>query len=147
MKTLAVNKKAGFDYTIKKTYTAGIILSGQEVKSVKTGGVNIKSAYVLMKDQKVEIIGCHIKQYKYSHLKDYDPDKTRDLLLNKKEIQKIYAASQEQGTAIVVTKILETEKGLIKVEIAEAVGKKQYEKKAVKKERDIARSTKKAFGM
>jgi len=139
MKVLATNKKAHFLYILGKKYTAGIMLSGQETKSVRNGGGNTKGAYVIFKKGEAYLLGLHIRKYKHATVTDYDPDRTRKLLLNKSEIKKMEQYSVQKGNSLVLTRLVETDRGLVKVEIAEARGKKLFEKKKAKKERDISR--------
>jgi len=139
MKTLAINKRARFDYEIDKKYLAGMVLEGHEVKSLKNGGGNLKGGYVLFRNNEAYLVGSHIRAYKFATVKDHNPDATRKLLLNKKEIHKLQSAADQEGVAIIATQIVENEQGKVKVEIGIGRGKRQYEKKETKKRRDIER--------
>jgi len=145
MKVLATNKKAHFDYNLGKTYTAGLVLTGSETKSAKGGGSNLKNSYVIFKHDEAFVLGLHIRAYKPANEKEYDPDKTRKLLLNKKEINKLIQANDEPGASIVVTRLILSDRGLLKLEISEAKGKKEFEKRQKIKERDIKRENRGKF--
>lgn len=140
MKILAVNKKANFDYSMKKSMEAGIMLSGSEVKSAKNGGANMKAAYIVVGENSASVIGLHIRKYGYSNESDYDPEKTRAILLNKKEIRQLRSEKEKDGISIIATKLYINSKGRIKIEISIAQGKKKYDKRQSIKERDIMRS-------
>ena len=136
---LAENKKAFFDYEILEKYEAGLVLTGQEVKSVKNGQANLKGSYVTFHNNRPSIIGMHISKYKPAgKLPDYDPDRTREVLLKKKEIAYLQGKSQEQGLTIVPLKVY-TSGGRVKIQIAVVRGKKKFEKRDKIKKRDIER--------
>jgi SsrA-binding protein len=145
MKIMASNRRASFDYSIEKTYLAGIVLKGHEVKAIRSADVHLKGAYVVFTEGEAFSIGLHIKAYKNAIIPDYDPEVRRKLLLNKKEIKKIVQAQEEPGTAIIITKVIAHDNNLIKLEIAIAKGKKTYEKKDCKKRKDIDREIRKSF--
>jgi SsrA-binding protein len=141
----AINKKARFDYEILDTLEAGLVLSGQEAKSIRTGNVKLTGSYVTFHKGHPMLTGFHIPKYKFAgNLKDYDPDHSRPLLLKQKEINYIRGKSEEKGLTIVP--LLVYNKGrYIKVEIGVAKGKKQYDKKRVLKERDEKREASRAM--
>jgi SsrA-binding protein len=137
--TLVSNKKAFFDYEILKEFTAGILLSGQEVKSLRNGGGNLKGSYILVNaESECFLVGASIRQYGFSHDATYNDKKPRKLLLNRSEISKIEVAQKEARATIVPLKII-TAGRLIKVVIALARGKKQYDKRESIKKRDLMR--------
>ncbi len=144
-KTVATNKKARFDFFLEETFVAGLMLKGWEVKSLREGKLNIKEAYI--KDIKGELwlVGARINPASYINQKDQvNPERFRKLLLNNKEIEKIQFAISAKGQTCVPVKLFW--KGhLAKLEIALAKGKKNYDKKQVKKTADIARDQERAL--
>lgn len=139
MNTLAENKKARFDYEILETLTAGISLTGQEVKSIRDGHMSLKGAFVTFHGPKALLTNAQISPYpEAGPLLGYDPLRSRTLLLHKREISYLRGKSQEQGLTIVPLKVYSNNR-LIKVEIAVARGKHLYNKKEVLKKRDIQR--------
>jgi len=144
MPILAINKRASFDYEFLEKYEAGIVLTGAEVKSAKSGQVNLKGSYISFGNvahgmPEAQLIHTHISPYKYAgNRDDYDPIRPRKLLLNKKEIQTLIGKEQEKGLTIVPIKIY-TKGSLIKLEFAVAKGKKNYDKREDKKNKDIER--------
>lgn len=138
-KLIADNKKSYFDYYIEDKFTAGIVLEGQEVKSIRAGRVNLRDSYVLVKDGEVWLMGAHISKYeKADGLKKIDERRTRKLLLNKSEINKLTKAVKVKGYTIVPTKMTMVD-NFVKVEIAIAKGKELHNKKDALKEKDIKR--------
>ena len=144
-KTVATNKKARFYFFLEETFVAGLMLEGWEVKSLREGKLNIKEAYI--KDIKGELwlVGARINPASYINQKDQvNPERFRKLLLNNKEIEKIQFAISAKGQTCVPVKLFW--KGhLAKLEIALAKGKKNYDKKQVKKTADIARDQERAL--
>ena len=140
-KLIADNKKSFYDYFIQDKFMAGIVLEGQEVKSVRKGAVNLKDSYVTIKNGEVWLLGAHISKYdKADTLKKIDERRTRKLLLNKNEIAKLEKAVKVKGLTIVPTKMVMVN-NLVKLEIAIAKGKELHNKKDAIKERDIKRET------
>ncbi|NQU83197.1 MAG: SsrA-binding protein SmpB [Parcubacteria group bacterium] len=138
--SIAVNKKAYFDYEILESYEAGIVLSGQEVKSVKNNQINLKGAYVTLKDGEAYLTNAHISLYKKAGaLKDYSPERPRKLLLHKKELKHLIGKSQEKGLTIIPLKVYTKGRGKIKIEIGIGRGKKKYEKRETTKKREVER--------
>lgn len=138
-KVVAVNKKAAFDYEFVETFEAGIALEGSEVKSVKNGDVSLRDSFCHAENGCLELKNCQITQYKNVGTFPPDPRRSRRLLLHKTQLDRICAKAREKGYTIVPVKMYFKGR-FVKVEIALAKGKKQYEKKQVIKERDIARS-------
>jgi len=133
------NKKAHFDYEILEKFEAGIVLYGYEVKAVKNGNISLKGAFVTFHNNEAFLTGAHIGKYKQAGgIKDYDPERSRKLLLKNKEIRYILGKKDEKGLTIVPTKVY-IKHSKIKLEIAVGKGKKQYEKKEKIKSRDIER--------
>lgn len=138
MKVLATNKRATFEYFIEQRFTAGIQLQGSEVKSIRAGKVSINEAYVTFKNNEVFILNMHIAKYNQSGIFNHEETRTRKLLLNRSEINKIQGARQLQGMTVIPLQV-QLHEGLIKVEIALAKGKKLFDKRESIKERDLER--------
>lgn len=143
MKLLANNKKAFHDYFIEEKYEAGIALKGSEVKSIKAGKVSIKEAFISDRKGEMYIYGMHVTPYKEGYDK-LDPTRTRKLLLHKKEINKLIGSKTADGYTLVPLRVYEN-KGLVKVEIALAKGKKQYDKRESIKRKDDKRRIERAL--
>ena len=139
IKTVAVNKKAAFDYFFVETFEAGIALEGSEVKSVKSGDVTLRDSFCFMENGNLELKNCRITPYKNVGAFAPDPTRTRRLLLHKTQIRRLASKAVEKGFTIVPVKMY-IKGRFVKVEIALAKGKKNYEKKNVIKERDINRT-------
>lgn len=138
-KLIADNKKSYFDYYIEDKFTAGIVLEGNEVKSVRAGRVNLRDSYVTIKNGEVWLLGVHISRYeKADTLKKIDERRTRKLLLNKTEIKKLEKAVKIKGYTIVPTKMMLVD-NFAKLEIAIAKGKELHNKKDSIKEKDLRR--------
>ena len=135
LKIICLNRKASFNYFFEDLIEAGIVLKGSEIKSVREGKINIADAYAVEKNGEIILINSHIAKYKQASVSNHNPMDERKLLLNKKEINKLIGKMQREGFTIVPTKMY-FKKGKAKVEIAIAKGKKQYDKRATKKERD-----------
>lgn len=138
MKQLANNKKAFHEYFIEKKYEAGIELIGQEVKSIKQGKVSIKESYIGDRNGQMYIYGMHVSPFIEAYDKNVDPLRTRKLLLHKKEINSLIGKKTQDGYTIVPLSVYEN-KGLIKIEIALAKGKKLYDKREAIKRKDAKR--------
>lgn len=137
----ASNPKANFDYEILETIEAGVVLKGYEVKSIKTGKVSIKGAYVKILSGEAFLIGATISPYQIANMPEsYDPQASRKLLLSKKQINVLIGTSQAHGLTLVPLKLYATKRGLIKLLIGVARGKKKYDKREALKKKDLARS-------
>jgi len=140
MSEYANNPKAGFDYEILETIEAGIVLEGHEVKSIKTGKVSIKGSYVKIINNEAFLISATISPYQPANTpKDYNPQRSRKLLLSKKEISNLIGNSQSQRTTLVPLKLY-GKKGYIKLLVGIARGKKKYDKRETIKKKDVARA-------
>ena len=140
MSEYATNPKAGFDYEILETIEAGIVLEGHEVKSIKTGKVSIKGSYVKILTNEPLLIGATISPYQPANTpKNYDPQRSRKLLLSKREIADLVSKSRSHGTTLVPLKLY-GKKGYIKLLIGIARGKKKYDKRETIKKKDVARA-------
>ncbi len=144
MKVIANNKKARHDYFIEETYEVGIELSGTEVKSIRQGKVNLKDSYASIKEGEVFVHQMHISPYEKGNIYNKDPLRVRRLLLHKSEIRKLIGYTQQQGYALIPLKLY-LKKGLVKVELAVAKGKKLYDKRQDLAKRDAKREMEKAF--
>ena len=138
LKIICLNRKASFNYFFEDLIEAGIILKGSEIKSVRDGKVNIADSYAVEKKGEIILVNSHIARYKQANNSNHNPLDERKLLLNRKEINKLIGKMQRDGFTIVPTKMY-FKKGKAKVEIAVAKGKKHYDKRAAKKERDWSR--------
>jgi SsrA-binding protein len=145
MKSIAVNKKAFFNYEILESMEAGISLLGSEVKSIRDGRVTMKDTYADVRNGEIILFGLHISPYEAANRFNHDPLRERKLLLHRREIRRLTGKIQERGLTLIPTKVLMTDKGLIKVELALAKGKKLYEKKEAIKDRDRAREARAAL--
>ena len=139
MNIINQNKKAYFEYSILDKYTAGIQLMGTEVKSIKESKVSISEAFCSIIEGEMFIIGMHVSDYKKIKHTNHEPLRTRKLLLNRKEINKLAKATKEQGLTIIPLMIFISDTGLIKIEIGLAKGKKTYDKRESIKEKDQKR--------
>ena len=135
LKIITINRKASFNYFFKEIFEAGIVLKGSEIKSIRSGKINIADSYAVDKDGEIFLINSHIPIYKQASYSNHNPYSERKLLLNKKEINKIIGRIHEDGLTIVPTKMY-FKKGKAKLEIAVAKGKKQFDKRLTKKTRD-----------
>ena len=138
LKIICLNRKASFNYFFEDLIEAGIVLKGSEIKSVREGKVNIADSYAVEKNGEIVLINSHIAKYKQANIFNHDPTDESKLLLNRKEINKLIGKIQRDGLTIVPTKMY-FKKGKAKVEIAIAKGKKRYDKRATKKDRDWSR--------
>jgi SsrA-binding protein len=144
IKLVASNRKAYFDYFIRETYEAGLELVGTEVKALREGRVNLKEAYVVIRDGEAWLMEAHISPYSHGNRYNHDPRRTRRLLLHKREIAKLAAATQERGLTVVPTRLY-FKRGRAKVEVAIAKGKKTYDKRETERRRDLERETRAAL--
>ena len=135
LKIICLNRKASFNYFFEDIYEAGLILKGSEIKSVRAGKVNIADSYAIERNGELFLINSHISSYKQASLLNHDPIEERKLLLNKKEINKLIGKMHRDGFTLIPTKMY-FKKGKAKIGLAVAKGKKQYDKRAVKKKRD-----------
>jgi SsrA-binding protein len=135
LKIICLNRKASFNYFFEDLIEAGIVLKGSEIKSIRAGKVNIADSYAVEKEGEIILINTHIATYKQASRSNHSPMDERKLLLNKKEINKLIGKMQRDGFTLVPTKMY-FKKGKAKIEIAVAKGKKQFDKRATKKNRD-----------
>jgi len=133
------NRKAFHDYFIEETFEAGVMLTGTEVKSLRAGKANLKDSYARIKDGEIFLLNTHISPYSLADgFKQHEPERTRKLLLHKKEIMKLLGKTREKGYTLVPTKIYFKD-GKAKVEIGLARGKTSYDKRDSIKAREVKR--------
>jgi SsrA-binding protein len=137
-KLIASNKKALHDYFVVQKFEAGIALQGTEVKSLRDGNANLKDSYVTLKDGEAFLFGAHISPYSHGNLENHDPERTRKLLLHKREIEKLHGQTAEKGLTVVPLRLY-FKSGRVKVEIAVVRGKKQYDKRETERNRELDR--------
>ena len=135
LKIICNNRKAKFNYFFNEFFEAGIALKGSEVKSLRDGKANISEAYAIDEQGEIFLLNSHIPSYKESSYNNHDPKRNRKLLLNKREINKLIGKVNREGYTLIPTKLY-FKKGKAKIEIAVAKGKRQYDKRQVKKKRD-----------
>jgi SsrA-binding protein len=133
------NKKASFEYHFIDTYIAGIQLTGTEIKSIRLGDVSLQEGYCLFSNSELYIKGMHISRYEQGTHYNHEPVRDRKLLLQKKELRKLEEKSEEKGLTIIPVKLFINDRGLAKLEIALAKGKKLFDKREDIKERDVKR--------
>jgi SsrA-binding protein len=137
-KLIASNKKALHDYFVVQKLEAGIALTGTEVKSLRAGAANLKDSYVTFKDEEAFLFGAHISPYSHGNLENHDPERTRKLLLHRREIGKLHTQVMEKGLTVVPLRLY-FRGGKVKVEIAVVRGKKQYDKRETERTREADR--------
>lgn len=139
MKYLANNKKAFHEYFILEKFEAGLVLAGNEVKSIRLGKVSIKEAFIEVRDGEAFVVGMNVTPYEHAGNYRSDPVRPRKLLLHRKQILALYEAVKQQGVTIVPLSVYVSPRGHIKLEIGLAKGKKLYDKREAQKERDTKR--------
>ena len=144
LKIISNNRKARFNYFFKEFFEAGIVLKGSEVKSLRDGKANISESYAFDEQGEIYLVNSHIPSYKESSYYNHDPKRNRKLLLNKREINKLIGRINREGYTLIPTKLY-FKKGKAKIEIAVAKGKKQYDKRHTKKQRDWDRERSRYF--
>lgn len=126
---LANNKKARHDYFIEEVYEAGISLTGTEIKSMRQGKVNLKESYAKIENGEVIVYGMHVSPYEQGNRYNVDPLRPRKLLLHKQEIRKLIGYTTQKGLTLVPLQLYLNGRGLVKIEVAVARGKKLYDKR------------------
>ena len=140
MKIIAANKKATYDYNISLKLDAGIVLTGSEVKSLRNISPSIKESYIEEKDAELWLKNCFIKKYTSSSDKDNDPTRSRKLLVNRKELNKILGSIRRDGFSVVPITMFFSIKGFVKLSIGLGKGKKKYDKREDQKSKDWNRN-------
>lgn len=141
MKVITQNRKARFEYHILETIEAGIVLTGDEVKSLRAGHVNLVDSYATAHNGKIQLLNCYIGPYANAYDKSDHSRRSRALLLHKKETSKLIGAISRKGLTLIPLRLYFSQKGFVKVEIGLAQHKKVVDKRKDIKERDIARQT------
>ena len=143
IKIVSTNSKARFNYFLENFLECGIELKGSEIKSIRKGGASLNDSYVVIRNGEAFILNMHIAPYEHGNMFNHEPNRTRKLLLHKKEIRKMEQRALEQSMTIVPTKVY-LKKGKLKIEIALGKGKKLYDKRETIKRRDDERMIAKA---
>jgi SsrA-binding protein len=140
---VADNRKAGYDYHLLEQFEAGVVLVGTEVKAAREGRVNLRDAFCRLEGAEAYLLNAHIGQYSHGGYASHDPTRRRKLLLNKAELNKLLGKTTEKGLTIVPLRMY-FKKGRIKLAIALAKGKKQYDKRETIRRRESERETRAA---
>jgi SsrA-binding protein len=144
MKTLATNKKAHFNYEILEKIEAGIVLTGIEAKSVKTGKADLSGSFAIIRNNSISLINCSVSPYQPKNINFiYEPDRTKKLLVNKKEIEYLSGKIKQKNLTLIPLRMY-TKHGLVKVELGLAKGKKKFDKRETIKKRETKRNTDRA---
>jgi len=139
MKAIVTNRKARHDFAIMETFEAGIALTGTEVKSLREGKANLRDSFASIEQGELILHGLHISPYSHSSVSEVDPRRDRKLLAKKREIRRLTGKVKEKGLTLVPLKLYFNERGLVKVELALAKGKRSYDKRHAIAERDANR--------
>lgn len=139
MKVITLNRKAFHNYEIVDRLEAGIVLTGSEIKSIREGRVSFRDAYCEIIDGQAWLVGCHISLYSNASYNNHEPERRRKLLLHQQEIKRWDSKVRAKGVTIVPLQMHFNPRGMVKLEIGLARGRREYEKKAKLKERDVAR--------
>ena len=143
-KIIAENRKARFDYFVEETYECGLELVGTEVKSVKNGNVSFPDAFAEIINNEIFLKNFHISEYVYSSIFNHDPDRPKKLLLHKEEIKRLVRKVEEKGFTLIPLNFYLV-KGRVKVTLGVCKGKKQFDKRASIKDRDVQRDIQREF--
>lgn len=139
-KLIASNKKAFHEYFVLEKFEAGLVLTGTEVKSLREGRINLKDSYILFKDGEAYLFGCHISPYSHGNIQNHDPERTRKLLLHRREIEKLNSRVVEKGLTVVPIRVY-FKSGRVKIEIAVVRGKQLFDKRETEKRKEAERET------
>jgi SsrA-binding protein len=138
-KLIAENRRARFDYFLEETFEAGLMLTGTEVKALRLGRANIAESYAAATGQEIMLLNANIPEYGPANRFNHEPRRPRKLLLHRKQIDKLIGAVQRDGRTLVPTRLYFNEKGMVKLELALAKGKKLHDKREVEADRDWKR--------
>ncbi len=144
VKIIATNRKARFNYTVTDTFECGIVLEGTEVKSVKGGNISFADSFALIENGEVWVQNLHISEYAFSSVFNHDPDRKKKLLLHREEIKRLQRKVDEKGFTLVPLDFY-LKHGLVKVMLGLCKGKKEFDKRADIKDRDIKREIAREF--
>ena len=145
LKTVATNRKAYYDYAIEDTFEAGMELRGTEVKSLREGRVNLKESYARIDRNEVILHNCHINEYSHGNIMNHNPLRERKLLLHRKEIDRLIGQTQKKGLTLIPLKLYFNDRGLAKLQLALAKGKRQYDRREDIKKREDTREMARAM--
>jgi SsrA-binding protein len=140
----SVNRIAGHNYFLLEKFEAGIVLTGTEVKSVRAGRANLKDAYGLIKDGELWLLNCHISPYDHGGYTNHAAERTRKLLIHKEEIRKLFSKTQQRGLTLIPTRLY-FKGGRVKVELALARGKQQWDKRETERRRTADKEAREAI--
>lgn len=140
IKVNIVNRKAGFDFEFLENYTAGVVLAGTEIKSIRAGKASLSDSFCYFNNNELYIKNMHIADYWWASYNRKDPKRERKLLLKRKELNKLERAVKEKGLTIVPTRLFIADNGFAKINISLARGKKEYDKRESIKEKDMRRA-------
>lgn len=143
-KLIASNKKAFHEYFIVQKLEAGVVLTGTEVKALRDGKANLKDAYVIFKNEEAYLFGLHISPYSHGNIQNHEPDRTRKLLLHRKELEKLHTQTAEKGLTVVPLRLY-FKGARVKAEIAVVRGKRQYDKRDTERTRELDREAAQAM--
>jgi SsrA-binding protein len=143
-KTIALNRRAGYDYEFLERYEAGIVLTGSEIKSIREGRVNLRDAFARVQRGELWLHNVHIAEYAAASRENHEPTRPRKLLLHKDEITHLAGAQEQRGLTLIASRLY-FKRGRAKVELAVAKGKKTYDKRAAIAEREANRSIQRAM--
>ncbi|HEY1752409.1 MAG TPA: SsrA-binding protein SmpB [Caulobacteraceae bacterium] len=138
-KLIAENRRARFDYFLDEKLEAGLMLTGTEVKALREGRANIAESYVGVEGRELALINAHIPEYGPANRFNHEPRRQRKLLLHRKELDKLIGAAQREGRTLIPTRLYFNDRGMVKLEVALARGKKAHDKRAAESERDWKR--------
>ena len=130
------NKKAKYDYSLLGKYTCGIVLTGNEIKSIRNSNASLNNSYCEFEADELYVVNMHVDQYKNSSEPNYEPKRRRKLLLNKQELRKIQKQVIDVGITVVATSLFISKKGIAKLNISVAKGKREFDKRNVIKDRE-----------
>jgi SsrA-binding protein len=138
-KLIAENRRARFDYFLDEKLEAGLILTGTEVKALREGRANIAESYVAVAGRELSLVNAHIPEYGPANRFNHEPRRHRKLLMHRKEIDKLIGAAQRDGRTLIPTRLYFNDRGMVKLEVAMARGKKAHDKRATEADRDWKR--------
>ena len=138
-KLIAENRRARFDYFLEEKLEAGLALTGSEVKSLRQGRANIAESYAAVEGREIALVNAHIPEYGPANRFNHEPRRPRRVLLHRRELDKLIGAVQREGRTLVPTRLYFNDRGLVKLELALARGKKAHDKRAAEADRDWKR--------
>ena len=139
------NKRASFDYELLETFTAGLVLTGTEIKSIRLGKASLVDTFAIVERGEVWVKNMYVAEYFFGTYNNHAPRRDRKLLLNRKEIRRLQTAAKDRGFTLVPTRLFINERGLAKLVLAIARGKKEYDKRQSIRERDDRREMDRMF--